>query len=313
MPKRLTINDVKNRLIGSDLNCLDMIYRNPRLKMKFECSQGHNLKLSWGETQNLIKRNSPHCPICRSGEIQLSSDTNKKKVYTSSDGEVFERRKDQIDHDRKLRAQNVPHEIAVESICSSFKHAQKYKFRKNVIETVAKWDLITKLAEQKEIESTDIKILKKDIHKSFCSICEGNPNQCQCNEGSYTHYNFTKEELGKYIEFIPDVYVINEEMFTISAIEVEDTHRIPIAKLLQYAIFADCLDWWFPYWNFELLIYDRFGNKMGAINLPVYYLSYFEKGLQKNYVQILERCEQSCPRIEDELIGYFRTAKLAKY
>jgi len=151
------------------------------------------------------------------------------------------------------------------------------------------------------------------MNKAICGDCEGDPASCGCNQDNYTEYGFVKDQIFEYIRFIPDLYIIDEENLKITAIEVEDTHRVPVAKLSEYAIFRDVLDWWFPDWDFHLLIYDRFGNKMGEINLPVYYHASLSDNFADNYKTELEEWERTAPRIDSEILGYYRSAKFSKF
>lgn len=276
--------------------------------------------MSWAEAQKYIKQKSPHCPICKhetvtpkSEYIQIKRQTSQ---YIASDGKVFPTMKELIKYNRQLKIANSPHEQAIENICLNTKYANKYKFKKSVIFSIAKWNYIWELRADNKLKEDELPAesqIRKEIHKLLCPMCDGDPSVCECDEGSYTFYSFVEKELGSYIKFIPDVYAIDQEDYVISVYEVEDTHRVSIAKLIQYAIFADCLDWYFPEWEFNLYIHDRFGNRMGAINLPVYYNAGLFPDIVENYLDILEECETFAERIEGELIGYFRTAKFQKY
>ena len=209
-----------------------------------------------------------------------------------------------------------PHAEAINKICSSIENAQKSGFKKCVFDAIAKWNVIWKAREKNKITETELpedSDIKKGIHKSICSNCDGDPECCGCDDEQYTEYGFVKKQIEKYIKFVPDLFAIDEKNLKISAIEVEDTHRVSIEKLVEYAIFQDVTDWWFPEWKFSLFIYDRFGNKMGEINLPVYYNASTHDNFEKDYKSLLEEYESLKPRIEAELMGYYNSSKLRKY
>ena len=316
MSIKLTIEDIRRRLILSDLDCMEEEYRSPYLKMKFRCQRGHDLRMSWTETQKFIKQKKPHCQICKNGKFFKNSkqvkDTNNNVQLVASDGSLFDSRKELIKYNRKLKIANSPHERAIENIRNNTIHAKKYKFKKNVIFSIAKWNLIEKLKTKNQIYKYDLKTnnkqIIKEIYKPLCSNCDGDAGLCGCDSGVYNHYSFVEGEIGKIINFVPDLYSINEENCVISAYEVEESHRVPIAKIIDYANFDNCLDWYFPDWKFNLYIYDRFENKMGTINLPVYFIAGLSSDIAKNYISILENCEMYADRIENEIISYYKTA-----
>jgi len=137
MPVRLTIQDLHKRLLRSDIACLDRTYRNPYLKMKFKCSEGHVLNTSWSEVQRLIGQKHPHCPICKHGENffdKYEGPKKKKAEYKSVDGKVFSTRKELTHHNRKLKARSSLHEMTIETLRSTLKHSRTYGFSKSIIE-----------------------------------------------------------------------------------------------------------------------------------------------------------------------------------
>lgn len=320
MAKRLTIEDIRQRLAGSDLSCVEEVYRYPHLKMSFECLNGHQINIAWAEIQNLIKQKSLLCPFCKHGENygkdKLTKDNGEKTEYIATDGKVFLTQKELTEYNRVLKVQSSPHEYAIDYIVHNTKNAKKYQFKSNVIFAIAKWQVIGKLKNNGKLSNKEIpeeSIIKKEVHRVVCLECDGDPALCQCNEGSDSEYTFVAEQLDPHIKFIPDLYAIDEANHIISIFEVEDTNRVSISKLIDYAIFADCLDWWFPEWEFNLYIYDRFGNRMGIINLPVYYQAGLFSDIAEKYNTILMECEANAPRIEGELLGYYKTATFSKY
>jgi len=288
--------------------------------MKFRCSEGHQFNVTWSYVQKYIA-SSTQCPLCKHGENYFLSDIEREKLskeneyfYKDRNGRVFKTQKEYRECRRRERASTDPHEMAIESLCDKIPHSKKYGFRKAVIEAFIKWEAISIMRENKIISQNatpDRIFLKKEMNTLYCTMCGDRAENCDCKEDKIPLYDLLSEsyinDIKNDINFVPDLFAIDEENCKITALEVEDTHRIPISKLVKYAGFKDHADWYIPEWEFELLVCDRFGNEMGYINLPVYYWASIADDFYENYLIYLEEEEKKAPRIEKELIGYYRS------
>lgn len=321
MPIKLTIDKINSRLAKTNFRCIEEYYRNPNLKMTFRCSEGHLFKVTWSYIQKYIG-SSTQCPLCKHGEDYFLSDIDIEKInkaneyfYKDRNGRIFKTQKAYREHNRKVRASANPHEMAIESLCNKIPHSKKYGFRKEVIEAFIKWETISIMRENKIIsqnETPDRTFLKKEMTTPYCTVCEDRAENCDCEEEMTPLYDLLSQtyinDIRKAINFVPDLFAIDEENRKITAFEVEDTHRTPISKLVKYAYFKEEADWYIPEWEFELIVCDRFGNEMGCINLSVYYFAEIADDFYENYMTCLEEVEKKAPRIEKELMGYYRSA-----
>jgi hypothetical protein len=320
MPIKLTIAKINSRLSKTNFQCTEENYRNPNLKMKFKCSAGHLFEATWKNIQTYATR-SLHCPLCKHGDDYFFKDMcknekNDKETYFYKDknGHIYKTQREYQKFSRQEKASTNPHEIAVESLHNKIPNSQKYKFRESVFEAFIKWETMS-IMKNNEIISQDStpdnKLLNNELKTIYCTVCEDRAENCSCDEEKTTLYDFlSKSYLNDIIEditFVPDLFVIDEEKYIITAIEIEDTHRVPVSKLVKYARFQDHADWWKPEWKFYLLICDRFGNEMGYINLPVYYWASIGDNFKDNFIKELEKIEQKASRIEKELMGYYRS------
>ncbi len=72
-----------------------------------------------------------------------------------------------------------------------------------------------------------------------------------------------------YINFIPDLYQINEKKKTIRIWEIEDTNPLSeskMQKLIKMWFYLDCEDW-----DFEVITTDRYGLSETVVPVDAYY------------------------------------------
>jgi hypothetical protein len=227
--------------------------------------------------------------------------------------------KEERENGRRIRAHSSPHEIAIDNLCKQIPNAKRYGFRKELIHAIARSVVIERPREQQEIANDkvlDESALQKEIHKRFCILCGAEEGKCSCGEETISEYEWAKQIVNgecKAKAFLPDLYVIDEKLLKIIAIEVEDQNRISIVKIANYAYFRDCLDWHLPEWEFELHVYDRFDNLMGFINLPLYFEASLRDDFDEKYKSYLEEIESTMPPQDGEIRGYYLSAKYSSW
>lgn len=98
MPKRLTINKIKNKIqeISIGYSLLSNIYKNNHSKLDFQCPEKHIFKMSWAAFQR-----GQRCTICAGNHI-LSIKEIKKKIQKISIGynlisNVYENNRSKLD------------------------------------------------------------------------------------------------------------------------------------------------------------------------------------------------------------------------
>jgi len=317
---RLSIEDIKKKLSATDVECLEERYKNPHLKMAFRCKQGHEFKATWSYMQSYVKRKIA-CPVCKNGpeslnwQIEYGEGVSRNATVVS----INRTQKEEREIRRRIRAHSNPHEITIDNLCNQIPNAKKYGFHKELIHAIARYGVIERLKEQEKIannELLDESSLQKEIHKRFCSLCEAEEEKCDCGEETISEYEWAKQIVNgdcKSKAFLPDLYVIDEKLFKIKAIEVEDQNRVSIVKIANYAYFRDCLDWYLPEWEFELHVYDRFGNLMGFINLPLYFEASLRDDFDEKYKSYLEEIENMIPPQDSEIRGYYLSAKFSSW
>jgi hypothetical protein len=326
MSKRLTIAEINSRLIKINFQCLEENYRTPNLKMKFKCNKGHIFKATWRDVQTL-----QYCPVCKYGEDcylkQLDKKKDKKESYYYKDenGRIFNSQREYQKFRRQEKSITVPHEMIIESLHNKFPISKKYKFKKAVLKALIRESAIGIMKYNEYIPqdvTPNAEVINAELKTMYCSLSDARvenckhkeecrANNCSCEEEKLTLYDLLYQGcIGEIVDdicFIPDLFILDEDNFKIIAIEVEDTHRVPVSKLVRYALFQDHLDWWLPEWQFDVVIFDRFENNLGFINLPVYYLASFKNDFKDNFRKYLEEIEKKIPRFEKELIGYYHS------
>lgn len=317
---RLSIEDIRKRLLATDVECLEEQYKNPNLKMAFRCKQGHEFKATWSYMQSYVKRRMA-CPVCKYGpdslnwQIESAEAANKDARVIS----INRTQKEEREHRRRIRARSNPHETAIDNLCKQIPNAKRFGFHKELIHAIARFGVIERLREQQNLANAEFineLSLQKEIHKRFCISCEAEEGKCDCGEETISEYEWAKQIINGDCEakaFLPDLYVIDEKLFKIKAIEVEDQNRISIVKIANYAYFRDCLDHYLPECEFELHLYDRFSNFMGFINLPLYYEASLRDNFDEKYKSYLEEIESRIPPQDGEIRAYYLSAKYSSW